>query len=124
DPDRRARVVEGRGPHLDRPRARAEELERVLAGPDAPDADNRDAHRLGERADHVEGDRLDGRPGEPARAAGEAWPPPLQVDRETAQRVDRGERAGPRRLRRPPDGGDVADVGLELHPEREAYPRP
>src|SRR5207244_13247046 len=98
----------------DRPRARAEELERVLAASDAPDAHDRDTHRLGERAHHVEGDRLDGGSGQAARATREPGPPTLQVDRETAQRVDRGGRIGPLPLRRPSDGSDVTDVGREL----------
>src|SRR5262249_60674491 len=94
DADWRGWVVEVGGADLDGGGAAGEELEGVLAGADAADADHRDADGAGDVVDHAERDRLDRRTGEAAPAAREGRPAALQVERHGAPAGDRRAPAG------------------------------
>src|SRR5262245_17644675 len=115
-PHGRAWIVERRGAHTDRGRARQQHLDRVDACRDAPGADDRHARMCaGDVVHGSEGDRLDRRTGQAASARAERGPAPLGVDDEAEQRVDERETGCARSQRGRGDLAQVGDVRRELH---------
>ena len=109
-----AGVHEVGGADLHRAAARDQELERVLRGRDAADADHRDrTARAACQAMRTAIGRMAG-PGEAAGAEGQPRPARLDVDRQAEQRVDAGERVGARLLADAREDRDVGDVRREL----------
>ena len=90
------------------------------AAGDAADADHRDPDRARGLPRHPHGDGPDGRAGEPAGAEAEPRPARLHVDREAEQRVDAGQRVGPRLLGGAGEDRDVGHVGRELGDDGQA----
>ena len=121
---RRARADERRGADLDRGGADGQELERVAARQDAPRSDHRDLHRLRALEAAGERERLDGGTRQPAGLAVEPGMAAPEIDGQTDERVDGGDRAGAAGLAGARQLADRGDVGRELRDQRFRRERP